>query len=422
MSAPDDLSSSGPALIGATPVYLSPGGHPTEGTGTLKVLLTSSGSSNAEVAAQITESWSAGDIVCVLDGKTPAPRLTALLDILGPEAVFRAGEWHPFGPGDRRRRSYPPVLAAIVVTSGTTAEPKMVALDRRSMSAAVAMTTTVTGTTDWYCCLPLHHVAGLSIIARGWLTGTDVRVADGFDPSEALKHGAERWVPLVATQAARVLQLGPIDSWRGLLLGGSAIPAEVQAVASEQVETHSTSGMTETWGGVVYDGLPLAGVAVRINDSVIELRTPTVMSSYLGAPQRTAAVLSNDRWFRTDDVGTIVGGRLEVLGRKDDVIVTGGVKVSPDRVEQALARVPGIVEAGVVGHPDDVWGQRVTAVIRTVGPPPTLEQVRKDLAEHLLPAELPREVRVWDEPLPRTSGGKLRRSALRATEQNRSSA
>ncbi|MCB0973213.1 MAG: AMP-binding protein [Actinobacteria bacterium] len=386
------------------------------GTGRLAVLFTHDGASNVTLAREIVHRWRLGDAVCVLDGRTPTGRLKPLLTRLGPHEIFSQGFWRQ----STLARTYPSRVVAVVVTSGTTGDPKAVVLSRASLRAAVTMTMAVTGRADWYCCLPLHHVAGLSIVARTWLCGTDLKIDDAFDARRCLSGGDNRWVSLVATQATRVLAEGSISGWNGLLLGASAIPHELLQAASAQTRTHATYGMTETWGGVIYDGYPLPDVAMRLGDgrdeSRIEIRTPTLMDGYLEDPDRTTAAI-RDGWFLTDDIGRITNARLEVLGRNDDVIVTGGVNVSPDKVEQALARIDEITDVGVIGIPDELWGQRVVAYIPADQMSLGIEELRARLSPHLLPAELPRELRAWPGPLPRTPGGKLRRAVLRADSQ-----
>ena len=118
----------------------------------------------------------------------------------------------------------------------------------------------------------------------------------------------------------------------------------------------TTYGMSETAGGCVYDGVPLDGVQVRLDaDGGIRLGGPTLASGYLGRPELTAAAFA-DGWFRTGDHGRWRRGRLEVLGRLDDMIITGGEKVAPAAVERVLLAQPGVRAACVVGLPDPEWG------------------------------------------------------------------
>jgi O-succinylbenzoic acid--CoA ligase len=212
--------------------------------------------------------------------------------------------------------------------------------------------------------------------------------------------------------------------WRTILLGGSSIPA------ARPANTIATYGMTETFGGVVHDGLPLSGVQVRIVDldrpedpdrphlltdgrpGAIELRTPTLLRCY-----RDGRVPHGpDGWYRTGDLGAVdpATGRLRVDGRADDLIVTGGEKVWPAPVEALLRSDARVRDVAVVGRSDPEWGERVVAVVVPTDPsaPPTLEGLR-DLVRATMPrACAPKELELVDS-LPRTGLGKIRRSELR---------
>jgi o-succinylbenzoate---CoA ligase len=172
--------------------------------------------------------------------------------------------------------------------------------------------------------------------------------------------------------------------------------------------------MTETCGGCVYDGRPLDGVNVELApDGTIRLSGPVLAGGYHLDPERTAAAFDGG-WFSTSDRGRFDrDGRLEVLGRTDDVIVTGGENVSGASVAGALRAVAGISDAAVLGLDDPEWGQLVAAVVVCDGAPVTLEQVRDALRERLPRHALPRALRVV-EALPRDALGKVPVSALRA--------
>jgi O-succinylbenzoic acid--CoA ligase len=153
--------------------------------------------------------------------------------------------------------------------------------------------------------------------------------------------------------------------------------------------------MSETAGGCVYDGVPLDGVRVELEDGGrIRLGGPTLADGYLGDPELTAAAFA-DGWFRTDDLGRWRAGRLEVLGRADDVIVTGGENVAPAAVERVLVAQDGVAAACVVGVPDPEWGQVVAAAVVPDGPldPALAERLRAAVRAALGRAAVPRILR-----------------------------
>ncbi|MET0477468.1 MAG: fatty acid--CoA ligase family protein, partial [Actinomycetota bacterium] len=177
-----------------------------------------------------------------------------------------------------------------------------------------------------------------------------------------------------------------------------------------------TYGLTETFGGMVHDGHPIDGAEVRIDgdpEGEVLVRGPMLFRRYRGDPGRTATAL-RDGWLVTGDLGRLgPGGRLTVLGRADDLVISGGVNVHPDEVEAVLATHPGVAEAAVAGRPDPEWGQRVTAFVvpRDPASPPTLAELRAFTRERLVAAKSPREL-VLVPALPRSPSGKLLRRLL----------
>jgi O-succinylbenzoic acid--CoA ligase len=220
---------------------------------------------------------------------------------------------------------------------------------------------------------------------------------------EAATRGPDRCTlaSLVPTMLRRIDPAG----FRTVVLGGSAMPPDLPANAV------ATYGMTETGSGVVYDGVPLDGVDVRVVGGQVELRCPMLLRCYRdGTDPRDP-----DGWFPTRDAGAWdeTERRLRVFGRMDDVIVSGGENVWPVAVERALATHARVREVAVVGRPDPEWGQRVTALVVPAdrAHPPTLDELRtvakRDLPAYCAPREL-----VLVTALPRTGSGKLVRRAL----------
>lgn len=304
-------------------------------------------------------------------------------------------------------------VAAVVLTSGTAGEPRAVELTWRGM-AFLARWVPVEPGDGWLCCLPLHHVAGLAVVARAGATGVPLEVLDRFDV-DAVRRSKATLVSLVPTQVRRLLAAGvDLSRFRTILVGGGPVPPDMAALPS----VTTTYGLTETWGGVVHDGHPLPGVEVTLDDDDGEIlvRTPTVMRGYRLDGPATSAAFTPDGHLRTGDVGRWTeGGRLEVLDRKKDLLITGGVNVSPTTVERVLLSHPEIADVCVAGAPDPEWGERVVAYVVPDpggGDPPTLQDLRAFARPHLAPPELPRQVVLVDE-IPRTPGGKPLRRLLR---------
>ena len=344
--------------------------------------------------------WDAGDAVLPVDRRLPSPARAALLAAMAPT--------HIVDDSGRRRlddgRQVDDGDALVVATSGSTGAPKGVVLTHDAVRASALATSARLGTggdDTWLACLPLSHVGGLSVVTRALHTGATLVVHDGFDAVEveaAARRGVTA-VSLVATALARV----DATLFRVVLLGGARPPRELPP------NTHTTYGLTETGSGVVYDGLPLDGVEVRIGDAgEIMLRGPMLMRCY-----RDGTVpFDGDGWFDTGDAGAwLDDGRLHVEGRRGDLIITGGENVWPDPVEAVIARHPAVREVAVAGVDDAEWGQRVTAWLVVDGESPSLADVRALVAESLPSFCAPKELRVV-AALPRTALGKVQRHHL----------
>ena len=324
-------------------------------------------------------------------------------------------------------------VALVVPTSGTTGTPKGAMLTPAALIASAAAThDRLGGPGTWLLALPAHHIAGIQVLVRSLQAGTvplELNIADGFDVTElptaiAQLGSGRRYTALVATQLAKAL-LDPeataaLVELDAVLLGGGPAPrAVLEGAAAAGIAVVRTYGSSETAGGCVYDGVPLDGVTIRLDDGTepgegrIVIGGPTLAVGYRNRPEPDP--FEEPGWFRTDDLGIFnEAGGLTVLGRVDEAISTGGLTVMPAPVETVLSRHPAVADCAVFGLEDDRLGQRVAAAVVLVPgvPEPTLEDIREYLSQSLDATAAPRELHFVDE-LPRRGIGKLDRSALR---------
>lgn len=325
-------------------------------------------------------------------------------------------------------------VAVVVSTSGTTGVPKGAMLTASALTASAEATHhRLGGPGRWLLALPAYHVAGLQVLVRSVVAGTTpVAVNAGFVAAElasavASLGSGRRYASLVAAQLDKALRdpatTSALASLDAVLIGGGPMPSGVAERASTaRISVVRTYGMSETAGGCVYDGVPLTGVQVRIDDRAegsatsnqgrVVLGGATLAKGYRNPVQPDP--FAEPGWFRTDDIGAVDdSGVLRVLGRVDDAISTGGLTVLPQLVEAALATHAAVADCAVFGVADDRLGQRVVAaVVVTPGcAAPTLAELRAHVAPTLPSTAAPREVYVLDE-LPRRGIGKLDRRAL----------
>jgi o-succinylbenzoate---CoA ligase len=305
----------------------------------------------------------------------------------------------------------------LIETSGSTGQPKRVVLSRAAMRAsALATASRLGGPGQWLLNLPPAYVAGVQVLFRSVLAGVEPVVQDGdFAQATAAMTGGRRYVSLVPTQLTRMLASArDAEALRGfdvVLVGGARVDPALRRTAAEAgVTVVASYGMSETCGGCVYDGLPLDGVEVGIGpDGRVRIAGPVLFDEYDGQPGLTAEV-KRDGWFLTQDLGALdEHGRLSVLGRVDDVVISGGVNVATPAVAARLCEHPGVRAAEVVGVDDDEWGQRVVAVL--VGDL-TLAEARDWVAARHPRSWAPRDVVQVDE-LPVLANGKADRLRLR---------
>jgi O-succinylbenzoic acid--CoA ligase len=347
-----------------------------------------------------------GTVVSLVAG----PRVGAVVAPFGPTP--------PQGVLDRSAGAY-----AVVTTSGSSGDPKGVMLTTSNVTAAISASQARLGNDAgdrWLLCLPLYHIAGLSLIWRSLSAGGSVLIHDRFDAvkvAAALKSGEASMASLVPTMLHRVLDIdpGPYRDLKAVLLGGGPATRDlVQRALDAGLPVLPTYGMTETASqmatvapgderealGTV--GHPLDGMVVTFEDGEILVEGPAVSPGYLGEPARSGP-------HHTHDIGYFdAEGRLVVTGRIDDIILSGGEKVVPQHVEAVLESFPGIERAVVLGVADDDWGQAAVAVIEG---DPIDEAALGARARAALPThEVPKRwVRV--EELPLLPSGKIDRSA-----------
>ena len=333
--------------------------------------------------------------------------------------------------------------AVVVTTSGSTGVPKSVILSRDALTASALATAARIGDGAWLLALPASYVAGLQVLVRSivadrepaWLTGAFT--PQGFSAAAltmvSTDHGERvpTYTSLVPAQLAKLLDaaagdgtvLAALRSFETILVGGQAIAAATLERAQDAgVRVVRTYGSTETSGGCVYDGRPLRGVSVRIADGEVLVAGPTLADGYLGDTAATEAAFVHDddgrRWYRTGDAGIIEDDVLRVRGRIDNVIVSGGVNVSLDRVERIVRTIAGLESAVVVGVSDQRWGEASVVVVprgealrrsESVQLAEAREAVSEQIGAHARPARL-----VLVDDLALLPSGKPDRETIRA--------
>jgi O-succinylbenzoic acid--CoA ligase len=364
--------------------------------------------------------WKTGAAVLPVDHRLPESAAADLRTRARPTASFGRD-------GYRRLPGGEPVDAAVrlvMATSGTAGAPKLVELTAEALEAALQASTARLGASPsdtWHCCLPMGHMGGMLVALRHVVFGAPVSVAERFDVAtfaDAASSGA-RFASLVPTALGRLARadadtLARIRGMRTVLVGGAALDPATRALFTERTGTDvvHTYGLTETCGGVAYDGAPLDGAEVRIepaSDQIL-VRGPSLMRGLRLDATGTRAAFDHDGWLRTGDAGSFAEGTLRVDGRLDDVIVTGGEKVWPDAVEAAIRTHAGVGDVMVVGRPDPEWGALVVAFVvpADLAQPPALEDLRDHAAAAVPRFALPKDLVIAPE-LPRTASGKPRR-------------
>jgi O-succinylbenzoic acid--CoA ligase len=377
-------------------------------------------------------------------GADVVPLLRAALAGDGPALLARpvdapvaAGDPPP--PAEVERR-----VALVVETSGTTSRPKRVALSSDALLASAAASQAALGAPgQWILALPTHYIAGLQVLVRSIAAGTApaVLAPGSFDPRAFAELAASMdarvagYTSLVPTQLHRLVEAAEdgaagddarlvrdaVRRLEAILVGGQATPPHlVDRAAALGWRVVRTYGSSETAGGCVYDGVPVAAAEVAVVDGQVELAGPMLAEGYLGDPAATDAAFGEHdgrRWYRTGDGGEVVDGVLRITGRLDDVVISGGEKLRLAAVEEAVRSLAAwdarLGEAVAVPGEHAGWGQRPVVFAPGAVGPELAERVRRELAARLGRVAGSAVVRGIDA-MPTLPSGKPDRRALRA--------
>jgi O-succinylbenzoic acid--CoA ligase len=381
-----------------------------------------------ELLAAIWATWRLGAAAMLVDPQGP---------VLTGGSVGTQGRWgvpafvtnlqitaDPIRPGAAPQADQ---LHTVLLTSGSSGEPRPVRLTHGNVAAAVTASQNRLGNTfadRWLLALPIHHIGGLSILWRSAAAGGTVVVHDQFDAGRvagAMRDGAVTIASVVPTMLYRILQAepGPYEGMRAVLLGGAGADRElVETALNAGLPVLQTYGLTEACSQVATvvpgtaraalgtAGPPLAEMAVTIagdQTGEILIDGPAVSPGYLGEPDRTGPHRTGDVGYRDE------AGRIVIVGRSDDLIVTGGENVYPGGVATAISRHPGVARVEVTGVPDPEWGQLVAAVVvADESAQAELEQwSRRQLVRHEVPKRW-----IFVDSLPLLGNGKVDRAAV----------
>lgn len=408
--------------------------------------------SDFELLVLVHALWAIGGTLVPLNARLTRAERSAQLARLGRALYLERGgeDWRATWLDNTPLANPPRGMQLLLFTSGTTGMPKGALLSFEAIAASAAAAKQALDYNEgerWLCCLPLFHVAGLSILYRCAFYGASVVLHPKFDAralNDAVEHERVTALSLVPTQLSAWLEVRgdrPVP-WdlRSILLGGAkASPALLRKAQELALPLAPTFGMTETASQVctltpaqfarcdVAQNLhlpALPGVETRVcNEQGHELREgeagevwlrgPSLFSGYLDDPGATRAAFTSDGWFRTGDWGIRdESGALAVVERRSDLIISGGENIYPAEVEALLESHRDVREAGVFALADERWGQCVAAALVT-----DTQVSEKQLAaycrERMAAYKCPKAFFIV-EALPRTATGKLQRGKLRA--------
>lgn len=389
-----------------------------------------------DTATWILSSFRSSLAVVPLPPALPIPALQARVSQLPKGTVIFPGAVTLSRPP----ASLPPMKGleetwAVIFTSGSSGEPKGIALSGSALKASAEAHAAHNGVQKlcWLLDLPLFHVGGLSVLSRAFFLGSEVALGPPrFDPAQAkawIDSGLVQGLSLVPTTLHRLLDGGNPDfsKLKLVLLGGAPAPLDlVNQALSRGVPLRLTYGMTEHASQIATElqpsgGLvPLPGVEILVSDEgLISVRSPMLASGVYREGRLEPLSLTNG-FFATGDLGSFDHGKLQVTGRRSELIISGGMKLFPLEVERELALLPGVVDCAIVSTPDPEWGEIVCALVVENSPGAfDSEAARSSLKAVLEARKVPRQWFLVPR-IPRSAAGKILRSELRSFIPTRS--
>ena len=393
-----------------------------------------------QALAALFGAWRSGCIAMPLHEGLTGAEIAHAHRIVNPDLHIHSDVDATDESGDRpvaRSPDIPSHVVAFLLTSGSSGAPKAIGFGHDALAASAASVTRRLGLISddrWGLCLSIGHVGGLSLVVRAMMNGSSVRLWPSFDEdavARAVLAGDVTHLAVVPVMLRKLLaRLTEVpETLRCVLVGGAASsPALLDRAWRAGLPVAPTWGMTETASQVATAppelarrfpgtvGRPIPGVEVRAGPgNVLAVRGPTLASVAIAGPGRPAEPLRAglDGWFVTSDVGRVDdNGLVWIEGRKDAMIVSGGLNVSPREVEHVIETLPGVAGAVVFGVPSEAWGEVVAAVVEPDGPAGvSAPDIERHCRSRLARGRCPRRIVVVDE-LPRTSTGKVMRARV----------